>query len=379
MTSQETLREAIRTELAKQNPIDAARKTLELLAETSVRVVEKDGQPVYEILDDAGELRTVAKNGQAAPMTIPDLVAELRVKHPTLFRPAEAEPSAPAAAPVESASASAAPQEAVSAAATRERDWLLVGSSERAPVVAAAWRWDAVRGRIRQQGTQAFAAAGPHLRGAWTAVASYARRLPDAMSGERARGAFERVRRAGSHPPSRYVYAGVAGALVLAALVWLWPDSDPRPTETNRTAGRSDAAPSRSARSDPPATGAVPPPATRPAATPAAGSPPSGAIRGVPEVVDTTTLRIDGKIVRLFGVEWARGGQVEDLTRYLRDREVACTLAAAPDRYRCQVENQDLSRVVLFNGGGRATADASPDLKAAENHAKSEGFGVWRK
>ena len=38
----------------------------------------------------------------------------------------------------------------------------------------------------------------------------------------------------------------------------------------------------------------------------------AGALSGVPEVVDTSTLRIDGKIVRLFGVEWERGAQAEN-------------------------------------------------------------------
>ena len=100
---------------------------------------------------------------------------------------------------------------------------------------------------------------------------------------------------------------------------------------------------------------------------------------GVPEVVDTATLRIDGRVIRLFGVEWARGGQGEELTRYLRGREVACELAKTPDVYRCRVEAQDLSKVILFNGGGRATADATPELVAAESHAKTERLGVWRK
>ena len=97
----------------------------------------------------------------------------------------------------------------------------------------------------------------------------------------------------------------------------------------------------------------------------------------MPEALDTTTLRVEGKVVHLYGVEWARGGQPEDLMRYLRDREVACQLATPPATYRCQVDASDLSRVVLFNGGGRAALDAPPDLKAAENQAKSQRIGVW--
>ena len=38
-----------------------------------------------------------------------------------------------------------------------------------------------------------------------------------------------------------------------------------------------------------------------------------------------------------------------------------------------------LSKVVLFNGGGRATSDASPDLIDAQKHAQTEQIGVWRK
>jgi len=63
----------------------------------------------------------------------------------------------------------------------------------------------------------------------------------------------------------------------------------------------------------------------------------------VPEVIDTSTLRIDGKAVRLFGVEWAHGEQAEDLTRYLRGREVAWRLVPAAGTYRSEVEGRDLS------------------------------------
>jgi endonuclease YncB( thermonuclease family) len=99
----------------------------------------------------------------------------------------------------------------------------------------------------------------------------------------------------------------------------------------------------------------------------------------VPEVIDTTTLRLEGNLIRLFGVEWARGGQTEDLVRYLRGRATTCRPTGAGDLYRCDVDGRDLSQVVLYNGGGRATADAPPELVAAENHAKAERLGVWKK
>jgi len=99
----------------------------------------------------------------------------------------------------------------------------------------------------------------------------------------------------------------------------------------------------------------------------------------VPEVIDTSTLRLDGKVIRLFGVEWARGAQPEDLTKYLRNREVACRPVPLTDTHRCQVEGRDLSEVVLYNGGGRVTAKATAELVAAESHARTERIGIWGK
>ena len=108
---------------------------------------------------------------------------------------------------------------------------------------------------------------------------------------------------------------------------------------------------------------------------------PAGGLRGVPEVIDTATLSIGGKVAPLFGVQWARGaGEPADLAGYLRGREVTCVPAEGSAKaFRCEVEGQDLSKVVLFNGGGKATSDATPDLLAAEAHARSAKAGLWAK
>jgi endonuclease YncB( thermonuclease family) len=101
-------------------------------------------------------------------------------------------------------------------------------------------------------------------------------------------------------------------------------------------------------------------------------------LRGVPDVIDTATLSLEGEVVRLFGVEWAPGGgKPEDLTRYLQGRETVCEPAGGNDTYRCMVGGQDLSRVVLFNGGGKPTAEATPELKAAADKARETKIGVW--
>jgi len=101
-------------------------------------------------------------------------------------------------------------------------------------------------------------------------------------------------------------------------------------------------------------------------------------VTGRSEVVDNATLRINGALVRLIGVEPAPEADRAPMAHYLGERPVTCWPVSAGARYRCEVEGADLSRVVLYNGGGRATADAPPELRADENHARSARLGVWR-
>jgi endonuclease YncB( thermonuclease family) len=101
-------------------------------------------------------------------------------------------------------------------------------------------------------------------------------------------------------------------------------------------------------------------------------------VDGPAEVVDTTTLRIGGKTIRLYGTEWARGGKAEDLKAYLSGRRIHCDRIAGNDVYRCHSGEQDLSRVVLFNGGARASFDAPAEFKDAEAQARAAKRGVWQ-
>jgi hypothetical protein len=379
MSPRQALRSAIRAELAKYEPLEGSRSALELIGEASVSIVEGDAATPYRILGPDGKPRTVVKDGTVTDFTIADLAAELRDQHPTLFR---------AAAPSDAdrASARGKPGEAGSdgrdrssdAAAARapppQRDWLHLATDE-----------PRTRGPIRIRLAAAVAALGSSCAEAANRLAPQLRSAPGSFRAKLSsfrESLSTHAARLRSKPPRlpllrpRYAFAAVAAGLGLFAGVYLLGNlSSHRPTAKSDGPGAEFAAPRR--RSEPAATGAVAPsPAKAPAAPTAA---PDGAIRGVPEVIDTATLRLDGKIVHLFGVEWAKGGQVEDFTRYLNGREVACLAAGATDLYRCEVEGRDLSEVVLFNGGGRATAAASPELVAAENHAKTERIGVWRK
>jgi endonuclease YncB( thermonuclease family) len=94
-------------------------------------------------------------------------------------------------------------------------------------------------------------------------------------------------------------------------------------------------------------------------------------------VVDTGTLQIRGQSLRLFGIEGTNGSAARELGRYIRGREAVCEPMA--DAYRCRINGQDLSEVILFNGGARTTAEATSELVAAEEQARAARVGVWER
>jgi membrane peptidoglycan carboxypeptidase len=101
--------------------------------------------------------------------------------------------------------------------------------------------------------------------------------------------------------------------------------------------------------------------------------------RGPADVLDTATLVIRGRRIQLEGILADDDRRVvRPLARFLRRREVVCEPSSAPERYRCNVEGQNLSEVILSNGGARAAPDASAELLAAEDEARSARLGIWR-
>jgi len=112
-----------------------------------------------------------------------------------------------------------------------------------------------------------------------------------------------------------------------------------------------------------------------PAATPVAADAAPG-LEGRAQVLDTGTMRIDGERVRLLGVDGVPGEAAQAMADYIGDREVQCRPSAG-GRHRCEVDGWDLSEVVLFNGGGRATADAPAGYAKAERKARAERKGIW--
>lgn len=93
-------------------------------------------------------------------------------------------------------------------------------------------------------------------------------------------------------------------------------------------------------------------------------------------MLDTATPRVGGQVVRLDGVIGLSGEHARDMALYLAGREVVCE-PTEPGLHRCRVGARDLAGVVLFDGGARATSDADPALKRAEDQARAAGRGIW--
>ena len=360
----ERMRALIHAEVEKLNPTDDARRALELIIESSLRPASADGELKLTVVDANGQPRMIEKNGQQVPFTLQDLIAELRTIHPVLFK------SPPASKPVADETIAAPdhrPREQVQRAP--KRDWLKLDS--RAPEDKPApprdrrglarWR----RGKIRFHGwsrrmSQALNGSGTMAGVRKGVVGSLA------DSRERAQAFFDNLQ---ERPVSRR--PGFALGLVAAVLLLLAAGAFFLLRPENTTQASTDG---------PSETGALASGQVASAQAPATRSSGGRTLRGVPDVIDTATLSLDGEVVRLFGVEWAPGaGKPEDLTNYLQGREVTCEPAGGNDTYRCRVGEQDLSRVILYNGGGQPTTEATPDLKAAADRAREAKIGVWSK
>jgi len=360
----DSMREILHAKLDRIHPTDDARRALELIIESSVRPSEVDGALKLTIIDHDGKPRTIERDGRQDEFTLHDLLDELRVKYPVLFRPAK-----PDAAALAQADEPSQPRE------KPKRDWLNLDSDGAQPAAEPPRPLDEPAAVRDEQGPRLPIAEWSYnpLKTLKTSV------TPDRGSSDRAedgpvpvaeeheRNVFGDMRsRSWTRPAVALGAVAVLALLGVGAFLFQGDDA---------------ASPQASAAAAPAASSAVAASPIRepePAITGSTGS--SGALRGVPDVIDTATLSVNGEVVRLFGVEWAPGaGKPEDLTQYLNGREVACDPAGSNDVYRCQVGGQDLSRVVLFNGGGRPTNDASPELKAAADKAREAKIGVWSK
>lgn len=109
-------------------------------------------------------------------------------------------------------------------------------------------------------------------------------------------------------------------------------------------------------------------------------------------VVGGDTLRLDGQVVRLRGIEApvrgdvCRGGAdcggaaTSVLAGLVRDRRIECRLTGRDGAGRalaaCDANGTDLSRAVVASGWARAMPGV-PELADLELRARRQGFGLW--
>lgn len=107
-----------------------------------------------------------------------------------------------------------------------------------------------------------------------------------------------------------------------------------------------------------------------------AAAPQTKVVTGFPEVLDTGTLSVNWKILHLYGVRGENEPYRSELEGYIGDRPVSCE-PVKTNFHKCQINDVDLSELVLRNGAARALPDAPANLQAAERQARDQGVGVW--
>lgn len=384
------LSEMVLAEIRKARPHPVAERTLLLILQAALE--PQAGAPGYRVLDRNGapRLHAVGEGAAPRPFTVADLIAEQRAKNPGLFLAPEPEPvPEPEAKPTESALAAqaqemrAATARFIGSQSVRARSLAEQSSVQgRALARSAAGAFSSLKGRLRRDGEP-----GGNVRGVLSERFGSLRESVAAGDADGHRGRF---------------WLGAAavatGAMVLLAVIVSAPrspgptkapaarqaESTPAPTPAPATAPATapePAQPAPAARAPSVPDNVTPPPEGDGRGDPESDAPPpaANAITGTVQVIDTATLKVGGKLVHLFGVEWVRGGQADELARYIGGRTVSCQPAPGSENMNCTVDGRDLSEVVLYNGGGRASPEASPELVAAEDHARSERLGVWKR
>lgn len=100
-------------------------------------------------------------------------------------------------------------------------------------------------------------------------------------------------------------------------------------------------------------------------------------IVGTPQVIDTGTLNVTGKRIELEGVSGVSGKFASNLASFIFERGGRVACRPRGEKYRCYAGDVDLSRAVLVNGAGRASADAPDDLLSEERKAREAHTGLW--
>jgi outer membrane protein OmpA-like peptidoglycan-associated protein len=100
-------------------------------------------------------------------------------------------------------------------------------------------------------------------------------------------------------------------------------------------------------------------------------------LSGIATVLDTGTIVVAGKIVKLSGVIGELGIYSDQMAAYIGRNPVTCT-PATKGAYHCEMSGQSLAKAAVFNGGARAAADAPAEIRSAEQNARDARRGIWQ-
>ncbi len=130
-------------------------------------------------------------------------------------------------------------------------------------------------------------------------------------------------------------------------------------------------------------------------------------IIGKAQVIDGDTIKINGKKIRLFGIDAPEKEQIckkvylsffifnfqKDykcgekstlaLLKKLKDKEVKCVIEKNKDKYNrnigtCYINNQDINSWLVKNGYAIAYTRYSKKYVLDEQYAKENKLGIWR-
>jgi hypothetical protein len=116
-----------------------------------------------------------------------------------------------------------------------------------------------------------------------------------------------------------------------------------------------------------------------PAAAAAAKAAPA-VLAGVPEIIDTGHLLVDGRSIALQGIEGLGGRPAQELAVFIRNRGGKITCRFLRQGYGCRTVtgNIDIGLAALLNGAATAAADASPAQRQAQQQAQAAHRGMWK-
>jgi endonuclease YncB( thermonuclease family) len=127
--------------------------------------------------------------------------------------------------------------------------------------------------------------------------------------------------------------------------------------------------------------------ATKSAEPVSATAEPASALRPLDELTgkvssirDTATLIVDGKTVKLFGVEGRGAPYIQDLQRYVARFEGKVKCKPKKKKYNCFVgpKSDDIARAAILNGIAAAAPDAPPAYRDAQAQAQLGQKGMWK-